>query len=615
MATDLDTASAEQRGLRHSTGLLRTRVGARLALAAIVLAGFALYAGCAQLVETPRVFPDEMIYGEAAASLGEGDGLRVRGEHYDYGPLYPTVLASAFAVVDDRALAYDVVKAINALLFALVAVPVYLLGRRLLSRAASLGVAALAVLVPSSMFTALVMTETVAYLAAAWLLYAIVLALERPSATRQFVVLGATVAAYTARPQLASLYGTYLAAIPLSWLFLPGGLSRWRTARRELWPTSLSLLVGIAVVATPLVAGSSPLGAYEVLWRSYDPLVVARWFVYHLADLELYVAVVPVVVAPIVLMGLARRGRAGSPSAAAFAALFLAANAVGLLVVATFASTEFGFDRLHDRNTFYLVPLWLVLLAFWLEAGLPRPRSALAVGAILALALPLALPFRHVSSEVGVDVVTNALWGQVNELATDHLAASGRYVLVLFVVSLVVATAVVPRRFRLGFPAITAAVLAVTAVLAWERQIDAPENAVYAGAFSDDKTWIDDALPSGVQVTKLYLDTGCSSAVENHALYLAEFFNSSVNRAAYIDDSVPDGLPIVRVDVDLQGGLRQSTGKPLVADHVYTQPGIELAGRRIAEGTAAHLVLWDVGGPVRVVGATSNAELRENACA
>ena len=62
-----------------------------------------------------------------------------------------------------------------------------------------------------------------------------------------------------------------------------------------------------------------------------------------------------------------------------------------LFVVAVFASTEFGFDRLHDRNIFYLVPLWFVLLAAWLEAGLPRRRLELAIGALLALALPLAM--------------------------------------------------------------------------------------------------------------------------------------------------------------------------------------------------------------------------------
>ena len=62
-------------------------------------------------------------------------------------------------------------------------------------------------------------------------------------------------------------------------------------------------------------------------------------------------------------------------------------------------------------------------------------------------------------------------------------------------------------------------------------------------------------------------------------------------------------------------GLLERSGRPLVADYVFTQRGIELAGRRIAEGTAAGLVLWQVGGSVRVVGASSNAELRRIACA
>ena len=60
--------------------------------------------------------------------------------------------------------------------------------------------------------------------------------------------------------------------------------------------------------------------------------------------------------------------------------------------------------------------------------------------------------------------------------------------------------------------------------------------------------------------------------------------------------------------------LEISPGHPLVADYVFTQPGIQLAGRRVAEGTAARLVLWHVGGPVRVVGATSNEQLRQKAC-
>jgi hypothetical protein len=151
-------------------------------------------------------------------------------------------------------------------------------------------------------------------------------------------------------------------------------------------------------------------------------------------------------------------------------------------------------------------------------------------------------------------------------------------------------------------------------VLAWERQIDAPENAVYAGGRSDEKTWIDDALPEGVSVTKAYVDVPCGSAVVRHALYLSEFFNSSVQEAAFVDDSVPDGLPIERVDVGRDGRLLLASGEPLVADYVYTQPGLELEGERVATGTAAELVLWRTDGPVVVRGARSNEELARLAC-
>ncbi len=155
---------------------------------------------------------------------------------------------------------------------------------------------------------------------------------------------------------------------------------------------------------------------------------------------------------------------------------------------------------------------------------------------------------------------------------------------------------------------------AATSYFAWERLIDAPEDLVFAGGL--ERAWIDERLPDDARVTKLYVDTSCGSALERHALFLTEFFNSTVDRAAYIGDSVPDGLPD-RARRRRARRARSSSRRAIrcVADYVFTQPGIELDGRRVAEGTAAGLVLWHVGGPVRVVGASSNEELRRIACA
>ena len=587
-----------------------------LALAALVVGITLVYAGSAQFVSTPRVHPDEHIYGGGAASLGEGEGLKLRGEPYELGPVYPALLAPILAVAGDRETAYPLYKALNALLFALAAIPIYLVARRLLQPWWSVGVAAFSIAIPSSMYVALVMTESASYLAYSLALLAIVLALERPTGARQLAVLGAVTLAYATRAQFAVLFGAYVLALAGVWV-MSRDREPFRALARRLWPTLAALALGVVVlVVRPLVTGSSPLdaiGAYEVLFRGYDPLTIAKWGAYHLADLELYLAVIPVAVAPIVLSRLWRRGRDGARTSAAFVAAFATVNAGMLFVTAAFASTEFGFDRLHDRNVFYLAPLWLIVLGVWLAEGLPRPRVATAVGIASALGLLAALPFRYIASDVGVDVVPSALWARLQELLEGEVVTA-RKLMVAAVVVLLILVAVLPRRLWWVFPSVLLATFATTATLAWERIADATENAVFAGGL--ERQWVDDLLPDGTSVTKVYLvSTDCpASAVTWHSLYLTEFFNRSLERAAYIGESIPDGLPIRRVDVASGGGLVDEAGDPLEADYVVTQPGIELAGEELGRGTAANLVLWRTESPVRVVGAARTDDVRTDDC-
>lgn len=606
---DRASPTVEQPSSRHERGPL-------VALAGVILLAVVLYAGAAQLVSTPRVHPDEHIYAGGGASLAEGEGLTLRGEAYGLGPVYPVVLAGILTVAQDRETAYAFYKVANALLFALAAFPIFLLARRLLSPWWSVGVAGLSVAIPSSMYVSLVMTESVSYLVFSTALLAIVLALERWTTARQLVAIGAVLLAYATRAQFAVLFGAFLLGLLIVWA-LDRDRPRPLDALKRLWPTiGVASLGAIAFVVRPLATGSSPLdsvGAYDVLFRGYDPLDIAKWGAYHLADLELYLAIVPIAVAPIALWQLWGKARDGSAQASAFVAAFLTVNAGMFFVTAAFSSTEFGFDRLHDRNIFYLAPLWLVALAVWLAGGLPRPLVATGLGIGLALALPAILPFRYISSEVGVDVVPSALWARLQEsLEGDVLTARKLLVLVLFAV--LVAVVLLPRRLRMAFPALILATFAIVAVLAWERMADAPEDAVFRGGLS--RSWIDDRLPEDASVTKLYLvSTRCPASAQTwHALYLTEFFNARVERAAYIDDSVPDGLPIKRVDVASGGRLVGEDGSTLVADYVYTQPGIELDGEKLASGTTAGLVLWRIDGPVTVPGARANDDLRTADC-
>jgi hypothetical protein len=622
MGTETQPSPVVAEGRRERTGAVpetapvsaRSRRGSTLALVAVIVVAAGVYAGAAQLVSTPRVHPDEHIYAGAGNSLGEGEGLRLRGEEYGLGPVYPAVLAAVRSATPDRETAYHLFKAANALLFALAALPIFLVSRRLVGPWWSVGVAGMSIAIPSSMYVSVVMTESASYLAFSIALYAIVLAVERPSTPRQLGALAAIALAYATRAQFAVLLIAYVAALVIAWAIKPDR-PRPGAALKRLWPTLGALAAGGAVVlGRPLVSGSSPLGDYDVLFRGYDPLEIAKWGAYHLADLEIYLAVVPLAVSPIVLWSLWRRGRAGSKRHAAFLAVFLMVNGGMLFVTAAFASTEFGFDRLHDRNVFYLAPLWLLVLALWLANGLPRPLVATGLGAALALALPLLVPFGKIAEDVGVDVVPSALWARIRE-QFEGGGINGRHVLMLAVAALILAVVLVPRRFSWALPATVLAGFAITATLAWERLIDAPEDAVFAGS-ARDKSWVDDRLPADARVTKLYLVTArCpASALTWHSLYLTEFFNSSVDKAAYIGESIPDGLPIERVDVRQGGRLVLASGEQLAADYLYTQPGVEVRGRQVGTGTAANLVLWHVGGPVEITGADSNDGVRTANC-
>ena len=557
MATDLETAespgmAAADRSAPRSTARDRRPI---VALGLVTSAAFVVYALLSLGADGPRVHPDEVRYLIAASSLVEGEGLTLRGQDYGFGPLLPLVLAAILRLAGSVDAAYDWFKAANALFFALTAVPVYLLARRLVSQWWAVLAAALAVAIPSSISVATVMTESLSYLTTVWALYAIALALERPSILRQFAVLGTVAAALLTRTQFGILYVTWVGGLACLWLLAPATRPRTRADLLRFWPTALPVVLGALAFVARLASGSSAkdtFGAYWELWRGYDPFAVAKWFVYHLGDFAVYLVVVPVAVVPIVLWELGRAGRAGSRRAAAFVSLFAAANVSGLLVVAAFTSTPWGYDRLHDRYGFYLVPLWLVALVWWLASGLPRPRVAAAIGAVATLALALILPFAQLANEAGIDTVPGALWVRIEAELAGPGPASGRLALALFVVGLLAATFFLPRGIaRLALPAAVAVGFAAMSYFAWQRMVDAPEDLVFAGGL--ERAWIDDRVPKDASVTKVYVDTTCGSALERHALFLTEFFNSTVDRAAYVGGSTPDGLPIDRVDASSSG--------------------------------------------------------------
>jgi hypothetical protein len=553
----------------------------------------------------PLLNPDELRYTLAARALVHGDWLNLRGEPYGYGPVYPFVLAPILAVSDGVESAYALFKLANAVLFALAAIPVFLVARRLLPPWWSVAVAAASLAIPSSVYTSLILTESAAYLASSLALLAVLLALERPTAVRQLALLGAVALAYATRPQFAALLPAFLAGAVLVWA-VDESRPPFRRAALTLWPT-LSFVTAITLYTAGrlLLTSSSPEGSfagYADLWREYDPLPVAKFAVYHLAAWEIYLFVVPFLVAPMVVVELLRAARRGGEREGAFAATFLTVNAAMVLIAAAFASTPYGYSELHDRYLFYVAPLWLVAFAVWLERGLPRPMPLTAACLALALVLPAILPFGLIGGNLVIEVAPTALWSWVwtTIQSTPHL--DGRRVLEAWVLVVALAAVVAPRRLWPALPAIVVSGLVFSAVLAWGREIGVPD--AFSRADQGSRTWVDDALPAGAHATKLYASPPRCPYTEltRQALFLTEFFNGAIDRVVAVGGSTPDGLPTERVGVGAGGRLLLSGGTPLVAPYVVTQPWIELRGRRLGRGTGASLVLWQTRGPVTLAG-------------
>ena len=593
------------------------KLDARIVLAGVVLVGFVVYAVVAHFVRTPRIFYDELVYMEASESLSAGDGLQVRDEPYDYGPLYPVLLAPLHWITADREGVYELAKVLNALFFALTTIPIYLLARRLLGQRPSIAVAVLSLVMPSSVYVTVVMTESLAYFTSAWAILAIVLALERPSPGRQLAALVAIGVSFFVRPQFALLYLAFVAALVFASFLDPA--RRREGVRRNLtrlWPVVASAVLGFAFfVLRPLARGESPreaLGDYDVLYRSYDLASLAKWVVWHLSALELYLAILPVAVAPIVVATYLTRARAGSVRHVAFVSAFVAINAFALAVAAavvTYQDTpELEIDRLHDRYLFYVVPLWLIVLIAWIDAGVPLPRRTATVGAACALLLAALFPFHDLDLENGVKLfsaVGSALPAALKEIAGSTLV--GAIIVIALTASLLAAVLTrTPQGRRQTAVATIVAVFLVNGLLVYGRAFNPPEADVFAGGASE-RRWIDGRAPEGADVT--LLQSSCEDApLERDSYILTEFFNSSVRDVVQIDGD-PRGAQLAA-----DGHVVLPSGARVEAEYVVAQPGLLLEGERIAEGTSVGLVLWGVTGPVRVADLRTVGEAGDRFC-
>ena len=110
---------------------------------------------------------------------------------------------------------YELARAINVLMMVLAAVPVYLWGRRMMSPAYAALASALVLLMPSLLYTGMLMTENAFFPAFVATAYAMALTLERPTLLRQALVLIGIAVTCVVRVQALVLVPIYAAALAL----------------------------------------------------------------------------------------------------------------------------------------------------------------------------------------------------------------------------------------------------------------------------------------------------------------------------------------------------------------------------------------------------------------
>ena len=557
-------------------------------LTAIVVASAGLRALLARQLVAPFIMVDELIWSELARGIADAGQPLLRDQpNPGYSVVYPLLISPAYLLFDSLPTAYAAVKTMNALLMSLAAVPAFFVARRVVGRSYALLAAVLAVAVPSLAYTGTVMTENAFYPLFLVVILVWLIVLERPTPLWVVLLLALAGLAYATRVQAVALGPAILLAPLLLAVFERRGLRE--TISRYRWLYGI-VLGAAAVVLVFQAAGGSLLGAYEpVSEGGYDAGKALRYLWWHLAELSLYVLVVPLA-ATIVLVA---RARSLDARLQAFLAATVAVTVCVIPVVAVFAS-RFS-DRIEERNMFYVAPLLCIALLAWVERGAPRPRVLAVVAAVISALLVVAIPFDRflTTSAITDTLMLLPLWSLQDRIGEDWitLAAAG------LAAALAAAFLFVPRRYTLALPLLVLGlwVLAVRPIWWGTHGFERfSRGALFQGIRTADRDWVDAALGSGE--TAAFLWTGRTDRLTVHQ---NEFFNRTVGPFYYVTDPTPGGLPQTRVRIDpTTGRVTLPDGSPVGDEFLLADSSFEPDGRALAQDKGWGVTLWRVVTPL-----------------
>ena len=603
-----------RRGSLHvDLGALALRMPVWAWIALIVAGSTFLRIVSGRQTAAPWIFPDELVYSELGKSFAATGHFAVRGEPFSvlsFGPLYPVVLSPIYRLAQSAPQAYELVKALNAVMISTAAIPVYFIARRLTGRRSALIVAGLSVALPSVIYTTKVMTESLAYPLFLCAVLGMFRVVERPTLSRQLVCCGVIGLAALTRVQMAALLPV-LVASDLSIAALEARASgrrvgtALRSSARALWFVIWAPIAGITlIVALRSRSGFAPahlLGTHTPSGRHFDPVQTLVSMLYHLADLDLYVGIIPL--AATIVLFLTRVSADDRRRVRRFAVV-TSLTTVSLLFVtavylATLPASQPGahLSRVYDRYVFYVVPLILAAFFGWVERGLPRPQRLALPAAALAGLLPLTLPYSDLlhGREWGVNSSNVALvpWG-ILRLAT-HASITPWICLYAFAFAFMFLRVGSARARTLVLVLVTNLALIDMAVQIGNASV-AAKAARYGRAPTAD--WIDRSVGRDARVVAIWSGRARPDWRGWYGIWENQVMNRKVGAVYHLRGAMPYDAPGTRLL--MRGGVLRLRGNPLRAQYVLTDRWLPIEGRRIAADPRTRMVLYRVAGPVRL---------------
>jgi len=352
---------------------------------------------------------DELLYAKLAGHVADtGSPLPVLHGHYVgfLGVVYPILLAPFYALFDPVD-AFDAAHALNAVLFASAAIPVYLLARRVVPRPCALAVALLSIAVPWAVNTGTLMSESAAYPAFAWAVLACHRALVSPSPRRDGLAIAALALAFFTRPQFLVL----AAVLPIAALVVDG--PRRAPARHRVLAGAYVIAILVVVPLAALGEAHRLLGDYGVTATEGSILPSGVWkaAALHLDVLAVGLGVLPFLLGAGWLYSSLRTAASEVRALAAFAAVALPLLA---LETASYDLRFGGADVNRTRYLFYLAPLLLIATAAALVGPLPVRGI---VGATAFFAATVAFAGLPRVGGVALDSAEAVLFGVIRDLS------------------------------------------------------------------------------------------------------------------------------------------------------------------------------------------------------